>query len=38
MKSVKIMVEKHSEGYVADPFGFKYVMVGRQLFDEKNIA
>lgn len=28
MKNVKIIVEKHSEGYVAYPIGFKGVVVG----------
>jgi len=28
MKSIKIIVEKHSEGYVAYPLGFKGVLVG----------
>jgi predicted RNase H-like HicB family nuclease len=29
MKSMKIVVEKHSEGYVAYPLGLKGVIVGQ---------
>jgi predicted RNase H-like HicB family nuclease len=28
MKRIKIIVEKHSEGYVAYPLGFKGIVVG----------
>ncbi len=38
MKRIKIIVEKHSEGYVAYPLGFKGVVVGEGNTYEEALA
>ncbi|MEN4007295.1 MAG: hypothetical protein PQ964_08085 [Methanobacteriaceae archaeon] len=38
MKRIKIIVEKHSEGYVAYPLGFKGIIVGEGNTYEEALA
>ena len=38
MKSVKIIVEKHADGYVAYPLGMKGIVVGEGSTHEESLA